>query len=146
MTPSLLTALALTFGAPAPKDDPKKDPPSLVGEWVAEKGVKRGNEQPIPPGGIAFEFTPDGKVRIRDGPKQSPPADYKTDPKKSPAEIDIDLPDTGRKAPAMAGIYRLDGDTLTLCVSRGGTRPTKFESPAGSDVTLMTFKRAKKKE
>ncbi len=145
MTPSLLTALALTLGAPGPKDDPKKDPPSVVGEWVAEKGIVGGNDKGIPPGGVTFEFTADGHVRIHEGSKQPDPADYKVDPKKSPAEIDI-VPPAGQKEPPMLGIYKVEGDQLTICVAHGGKRPTKFESPEGSDVMLLTLKRVKKKE
>jgi len=146
MTPSLLTALALTLGAPGPKEGPKKDPPSVVGEWITEKGVIGGNDEAIPAGGVTFAFAPDGKVRITEGAKQPAPTDYTVDPKKSPAEIDIVLVDPGRAAREMAGIYKVDGDTLTLCLNRGGSRPAKFESPAGSDVMLLTLKRAKKKD
>ena len=143
MTPSLLTALAIALGAPAPKEDPKKEPQPLVGEWVAEKGVIRGKEQAFPPGGVAFEFTADGKLLVRDGTKQADPADYMTDPKKSPAEIDI-MPPADQKQPPSSGIFKVEGDTLTICARRGGKRPTKFESPVGSDLTLLTLKRVPK--
>ena len=145
MYPTVLTALALIVGAPAAKDGPKKDPPSVVGEWVAEKGVVGGNDKGVPPGGVTFEFTAEGKVLIHEGKKQPDPADYKVDPKKSPAEIDI-TPGAGQAATPMPGIYKVDGDTLTICVGRGGTRPSKFESPAGSDVMLLTLKRVKPKD
>ena len=46
----------------------------------------------------------------------------------------------------MAGIYALDGDTLTVCdnapdLDKG--RPTAFEATSGSGYVLITFKRAK---
>ena len=46
----------------------------------------------------------------------------------------------------MAGIYVLDGDTLTVCdnapnLDKG--RPTAFEATSGSEYVLITFKRAK---
>ena len=43
--------------------------------------------------------------------------------------------------------YKLDGDTLILCFARAkgdSDRPAKFDSPEGSNVMLMTLKRAKK--
>ena len=42
---------------------------------------------------------------------------------------------------------KVDGDTLTLAFARGApgaARPTKFESPEGSEIMVMTLKRAKK--
>jgi hypothetical protein len=42
------------------------------------------------------------------------------------------------------GIYKIDGDTLTMCLSPTGERPAKFESTAGGQTILMTFKRMKK--
>jgi len=145
MTPSLLTAIALVLAAPAPKMDPKKDPPPVVGEWVAEKYVN-GGEEAILPGRLTWDFTADGKVRINipEGGKNPDPFDYVTDSKKIPAEIDIAIPDRLKTASTL-GIFKVEGDTLMLCVGRGNKRPDKFESPAGSDVTLMTFKRADKK-
>jgi uncharacterized protein (TIGR03067 family) len=144
MYPSLLAALAVTVGAPGPKEEPKEGPPSVVGEWVAEKGVFGGNDRALPPGGVIFEFTADGHTHMREGTKQPDPADYKVDPKKSPAEIDI-ISTANPKQPPTYGIYKVEGDTLTLCVSRGGKRPTTFEAPAGSDLMLLTLKRVKPK-
>ena len=142
MQASILIGLALGLGAPGAKDPPKKEV-SIVGEWVAEKGTVGGDDRPTPAGSVVFEFTADGKVVIREGKKQPDPAEYKVNPKKEPAEIDVSPP-ADQKQPTMKGIYKLDADTLTICISRGGVRPTKFESPKGSDLMLLVLKRAKK--
>jgi uncharacterized protein (TIGR03067 family) len=144
MNPVLL-ALAVTFSAPAAKEAPKKDPPSIVGEWAGETAEAGGKPLPVPPGGITMEFLADGKVVIREGPKPATTAEYTADPKKSPAEIDL-KPSEKAKDLMFVGVYKIEGDTLTMCLRIGGKRPEKFESPAGSDSVLMTLKRVKKKD
>jgi len=142
----LAIGLALVIGAPLTKDSPKKET-SLVGEWVAQKATTDGEERPPSKAEAVFEFTADGKVIVREGKKQPDPADYKADPKKDPAEIDVTPPAGAAAAAAvMKGIYKIDGDTLTICLGRGGERPTKFESPKGSNVMLLVLKRAKKQD
>jgi uncharacterized protein (TIGR03067 family) len=138
--------LALTLAAPAKKDSDAKEA-TIVGEWAGEKAVAGGQEKPVPEGGITFVFTADGKLTVKEGSREKPDAgSYKLDPKKDPPEIDI-IPPADKKDPPVAGIYKLDGDTLTLCFGRDkeGGRPTKFESPEGSNTIVMTLKRVKKK-
>jgi len=141
----LLLALAVTLSAPAAKEAPKKDPPTIVGEWVGEKAERGGMPLPVPPGGVTMEFLADGKLVIREGPKPAEAASYTADPKKSPAEIDVNPSDKVKEL-KFVGIYKIEGDTLIMCLGLGGKRPEKFESPAGSDCMLMTLKRAKKKD
>lgn len=138
MYSSLLVALAISVGAPATKDS-KKDPPSPVGVWVAEKGTRDGDDRAVTAGSVTVEFTADGKVSLQEGSKRVGPVEYRLDPKRSPAEIDV-------KEMEMVGIYKVDGDTLTLCMGDGGKRPTEFASPAGSKALLLTLKRAKPKD
>jgi uncharacterized protein (TIGR03067 family) len=146
MYPSLLTALALSVAAPGPKDPPKKDTNPLLGEWTGEKAETGGMPLPVPVGGMTMEFKPDGKVVMTDAGKPPEEAGYTADPKKDPHEIDLTQPMAGGKVMKMLGIYKVDGDTLTLCLGVVGERPTKFESAAGQATLLMTFKRAKKKD
>lgn len=68
---------------------------------------------------------------------------YKTNPSKSPKEIDMEVtkgPDKGKKK---LGIYELKGDTLKLTVALAGEkeRPAKFE---GDKYQEMVFSRKKK--
>jgi len=93
-------------------------------------------------------LTADGKFIVREGKReQAEQGTYKTDTKKDPAEIDIMPPSEKAGRGTIRGIFKIEGDTLTLCVTGGkddGDRPAKFESPEGSQVMLMTLKRAKK--
>jgi uncharacterized protein (TIGR03067 family) len=137
-----MLGVAIAVGAPGEKDN--KEGPSIVGEWKGEKAVRGGQEVAVPEGGITVTFTSDGKVKIVTGGKERDEhGTYTVNTKKNPAEIDLTPPKEDAKH---LGLFKIDGDTLTLCLSdKGGTeRPTKFESPDGSKIMLLTLKRAKK--
>jgi uncharacterized protein (TIGR03067 family) len=140
---SLVFGLTVALAAPAGKDLPKKDPPSLIGEWVGETGI-RGGTPHNPPPGTTITFTKDGKMIMKEGGHdKTMEGTYTADPKKDTPEISISLAPAAKDA-TLVGIYRIEGDTLTLCFSMGGDRPKAFESPAGTQVMLITCKRAKK--
>jgi uncharacterized protein (TIGR03067 family) len=142
MIPAVL-ALTIVVAAPATKDG-KKDPPSLVGEWAAETAVVGGKPENPPPG-TTWTFTADGKSVLTIPGGAGPGAGtFTTDVKKDPATVDIS---DGPKGKPMKGIYKVEGDTLTLClVQDGDERPTALESPAGSKAILITLKKVKKKD
>ncbi|HJZ91376.1 MAG TPA: TIGR03067 domain-containing protein [Gemmataceae bacterium] len=138
---SLMIGLVVVVAAPAKKEEPKKDAPSLVGEWYPESAV-RGGKPDNPPEGTSITFTAEGKCLLKEGKREKvEDATFKADPKKDPAEIDITLPEKGDHA--IAGIYKFEKDTLILCIAMGADRPKEFASPAGSEVMLITLKRAK---
>jgi uncharacterized protein (TIGR03067 family) len=149
MCPCLLVCLSLSVGAPGAKDPPKTEA-SIVGQWEGEKAVSGGKDKPVPAGGVTMTFTADGKVLVREGKREkAEEATYKVDATKDPAEIDILPPADKAARGTVRGIFKIDGDTLTLCYARGkgeADRPTKFDSPEGSRVMLMTLKRTKKKD
>ena len=63
----------------------------------------------------------------------------------SPGAIDFKHTDYLFKGKTWRGIYRIDGDTLTICdnapdVQR--SRPTRFETKPGSGRVMVVFKRA----
>jgi len=139
---SIFIGLAVVVGAPA-KEAPKKDAPSLVGEWKPTQAL-RGGKPDNPPEGTSITFTADGKVLLREGNAgKAEEGTYKTDAKKDPPEIDIVPPDKD-KGPPVIGIYKFEKDTLVMCMIMGSDRPKKFESPEGTEIMLITLERVKK--
>ena len=105
MYPSLCLTLALTVSAPAGKDPPKKEAPSLAGEWAVESAVI-GGKRDDPPAGTTWAFTADGKsvLSIAGGKGTGPgPTRIRWDAKKDPAQVDIAA---GPKGMPMKGIYK----------------------------------------
>ena len=144
MYSALLLGLALTLGAPAKKEEPKKAPP-ILGEWVAETMTAGGEVVPIgKEKSLHFTFEKDGKLNVKDGEKLEK-ATYKIDAAKDPQQIDL-TPPSDSKEPEMQGIFNIEGDKLVMCLSLGKelARPTKFESSRESPYILVTFKRVKK--
>jgi uncharacterized protein (TIGR03067 family) len=143
MTAAVLFGVVLAVAAPGDKEAPKKEAPSIVGEWDGEKNVRGGMERPIPDGGVKVTFTADGKLLFKEGNKDPGTGSYKVDATKSPGEIEITPP---KEDGTLLGIFKIDGDTLTICLADKGStdRPTKFESLEGTNVMLVTLKRVKK--
>jgi uncharacterized protein (TIGR03067 family) len=137
---SLLVGLALAVAAPGSKETPKKDAPALVGDWVVETVVKGG--RPSPEENSALSFTADGKAVLKERGKTID-GTYTSDPKKDPAELDLTLEAGGMRV-TLAGIFKFEKDTLTLCMTFMGDRPKAFESAEGAMTVLLTLKRAKK--
>ena len=141
----LVLGAAFTLGAPGLKDPPNKES-TIVGEWVAEKVVQNGLLE-LEPGDLRHTFTAEGRwVVFRDGVElEGSNRGYVLDPKATPATIDFSLDRAKPSTAPLLGIFRLDGDILTLCVAMDGQpRPTEFSSPRRSQITLIVFKRMKK--
>jgi uncharacterized protein (TIGR03067 family) len=138
-------AIALAVAAPNKEDPKKPEKPTIVGEWESIKLVAGGEEfnDPKEVPGISFEFTADGKFKCRFG-KDGFKGTYTTDATKDPPQIDLKHED--RDATGL-GIFKFDKDMLIVCFDEKGVeRPTKFASPAGTRIMLLTFRRIEKKK
>src|SRR5262245_48592851 len=141
VTTIALVALAeLVIAAPALKDPPKKDSP-IVGKWrqVSVDG------QDLPYFCLIEEtFRADGTMilfkRIGRGEAEGS-GRYAADLTADPSHIDF-MRDNGELT--SQGIFKVDGDTLTICFRVGGrSRPYEFGE---ADTRTYVFERVKPKE
>jgi uncharacterized protein (TIGR03067 family) len=115
---------------------------------VAARRQSDGVSVTFAPGAFRFTFAADGRLVQSSGGAETI-GRYQVDASASPAAIDLFSPPTKRSDSAGPGlgIFRVNGDTLEICVRSGpGERPAAFTAGEGSGATLMTFKRVKKVE
>jgi uncharacterized protein (TIGR03067 family) len=127
-------------------DDPKKaresDKVRLQGSWITISGETGGKK-------ISKELTKEqiyefrgSDLLIHNKGILLVSIKFALDESKKPKEMDI-LLDLERN-PA---IYRLEGDSLTICMDKpGGVRPKAFETKADNSNKLFVFKRHKQKK
>ena len=121
MTP-LLLAIPMVVAAPVPKDF-KKEVPAFEGEWQLAWHESNGRKSVV--AGYVWVFGPEN-ITVHNAGRTNPPIPIAVDTKTSPMSLDFRNGNGGGRA----GIFRIEGDTLTLCLSSNGTRPTEFESSA----------------
>jgi uncharacterized protein (TIGR03067 family) len=118
---------------------------SLVGAWICVSALIDG--RPIAEDTVKqlrLTLTAD-RYKSERGDQVLFDSTYKVDPTKDPPHIEMVGTEGDFQGKAALGIYKLDGDTLTICyVMPGKERPTKFESQPGSGVFLIVYKRAPK--
>jgi uncharacterized protein (TIGR03067 family) len=106
------------------------------GTWTAVALTSSGKKFPQEQAKI-FQLTFSGEKVTLSFLGKSKTGTFKVVAGKKPKQFDMQIPGD-RPNP---GIYKLEKDTLTLCFSDGGERPTAFESAAGSRNILLVLKR-----
>ena len=134
------TGLAVGYRQVVAADGKKPDRELLQGEWKIATAKMDGRDQE-PMVGSLVSFTGDTvKTMV------SPPGTFKLDATATPRHIDVVITE-GRqdKQGKYLGLYKLDGDRLTLHISHpDGARPADFENRDGDHTILMIMERVKK--
>ena len=126
------------------KDDPsRKDLDKIQGRWDYVSVKRNGKEFTADQlKGRYSEYKGDKFTVSQDG-KAVQTSTFKLDPAKTPGQIDL-MNDGPGEQPTVKGIYKIEGDTLTICwaiPAAGKDRPTEFKPAAG--LNLQVFKKAK---
>jgi uncharacterized protein (TIGR03067 family) len=128
----------LTLSAPVPKDTAVADAlKTLAGEWVVVGSETFGRTGGLHVGDV-FKFEGDGLTHQGRGQ----PLEYRlrVSPKAVPSQMDWRPAEPKEATWSHRGIYKLDGDKLTVCVlSRFEAddekdRPSEFRTKAGRET------------
>lgn len=112
------------------------------GTWFVTSSIYDGQEAPTNVlSSIKRIVDGDHVVWERDG-KRFAGTRIELDPSHVPKTIDV-IPDGGQnRDERVLGIYKIDGNTLTICMAAPGKpRPNKWKADKDSGCTLRTFRR-----
>jgi len=146
MLVTLLVGLPFASFIHAEGENEGKD--ELQGSWDLQKIVLEGNPFPEVKG-VRFIFAADRLTIVPPDenaekfPKQT--LSFTLHPEENPKSIDTTNLDGPDKGMTLAGIYKIEDDTLTVCIATegGAARPKDFESKEGSKLAVYTLQRAK---
>jgi uncharacterized protein (TIGR03067 family) len=137
----VLLAFALTASA---RGDDKADLKALVGKWKLEKAEVGGKDMLTVLKDLELEIQADAKYVLKLG-GQPDEGSFTVDSGKTPKQMEIKGTSGPNKGKTIPAIYKIDGDTVTICYQLGGgDRPTAFESKPDTKLFLAVYKREKK--
>jgi uncharacterized protein (TIGR03067 family) len=115
----------------------------MVGKWKVEKATLSGKDVTEHVKDMKFEIMAGGKYRAQVG-EEVDESTFTVDAAKKPAELDVKPMGGPQKGKIVKGIYKLDGDTMTICYNyMAGDRPKAFESKENTNDLLIVYKRIK---
>jgi uncharacterized protein (TIGR03067 family) len=131
------TVLALALGCAGPENQ-QSQAPSIEGSWLITSAMLGGQDMPTE----NLRATP-LVLHAGNYTFQNDTGTYAIVPASDPAGIDV----TGVHGPnagkTMLAIFKLAGDTLTICYDLSGQeRPKEFSAPAGTMTFLARYARS----
>jgi uncharacterized protein (TIGR03067 family) len=136
-------AMTLLLSISAKGDDMKSELEDLAGVWTCIAATNNG--KPVPEQTVQklrLTLTKEGGYKTELGDQVLFDSTCQIDPAAEPKQIDMIGTEGENKGKAAQGIYKRDGDALTICYTMPGKpRPEGFESKPGSEATLVTWKR-----
>ena len=132
-----VTGLLIAVELPAQEND-KQELEKLQGDWVLHSQETKGNV--INSGGSKTYSVKGNEYTFGSPMSKGGKVKFKIDASKDPKTFDT----SASSSPVRLGIYKLDGDTLTICHETGsGIRPTEFKTTQNGG-SLVVWKRAVK--
>jgi uncharacterized protein (TIGR03067 family) len=140
-----MVAVGLLLGAGQREQTERKDPAEeLHGGWSMVLLRVSGEETPA-------EETKGGELVVLNDVYRSKlgataeASTFRIDATHSPKEIDFTFTSGFSKGKTIKGIYKIEGNDLTICrgLSPETLRPEQFAAPVGSDLVLVVWKRSK---
>jgi uncharacterized protein (TIGR03067 family) len=143
-----IPCVLVLLSAPAPAPKERTNAELFEGEWEVVKGEQESKD-------LAQFIKDSAPVTIYKGGKytskgtglEEEVGEFKLDPKAKIPTIDYTITGGVHKGNKQLGIYKLDGDTLTICLAEEGAdkRPTAFKTAEDSpEYVLFVMKRKKK--
>lgn len=118
----------------------RSDQRLIQGVWIAESGINDGKPIPVEQIGIQRAVFDGDRLSVEMPRGLKGEGHYQLVESASPKQIGIFVSGENKGA---RGIYKLEGDKLTLCtdLEPGGDLPKDFAAPAGSTFDLIVLRR-----
>jgi uncharacterized protein (TIGR03067 family) len=112
------------------------------GEWSMLSGVMDGKAMDASAVQWVKRVTEGNQTTVLAGPQTMLKVEFTFDASQSPKSIDYVNLAGAHKGKRQVGIYKFEGDVLTVCVAAPGAgRPNEFASVPGDGRTLTSWKR-----